>query len=40
MVKNQNFFVTIWIKFIVQYNIKSENDKNNFENNAANEQTK
>ena len=40
MVKNQNFFLTTWVKFIVQYNIKSENDINKLENNGANEQIK
>ena len=40
MVKNQDFFLTTWIKFIVRYNIKSENHINKLENNAANEQIK
>ena len=38
MVKNQNFFLTAWIKFNVRYNIKSENDINKLEDNAANAQ--
>ena len=38
MVKNWNFFLTTWVKFIARYNIKSDNDINKLENNAANEQ--
>ena len=40
MVNNQNFFLTTWIGLIVQYNIKSENDLKELENNDANKQTK
>ena len=40
MVKNQNFFPTIWIKFFVRCDIKLENDINKLENDSANEQIK
>ena len=40
MIKKQNFFLTTWIKFIVRYNIKSENDINKQKIDAANEQIK
>ena len=40
MAKNQNFFLTTWIKFIARYKIKSENDINKLENNAANAEIK
>ena len=40
MVKNENLFLATWIKFIFWVNMKSENDINQLENNAANEQIK
>ena len=40
MVKNENLFLATWIEFIFWINMKSVNDINQLENNAANEQIK